>query len=144
MALKPDLVEYFRTMLKGNYVENDRLEAKLDTEGWGEFATLLGIVFFLAVNRRLNERASEAEIVQFVAEMRSAAPMDAEELDANAAERLVKAALDPDIETDIDPEMAGAIQGVAIMHVLGEGKVSDHEIDALLREAVEAANRVSG
>ncbi|MFV2020531.1 hypothetical protein [Micromonospora sp. LOL_023] len=142
MKIEPGLVEYFRTMLRGDYVENDRLEAQLNTKGWGDFSTLLGIVFYYAVNHRLSERASEADIVQFVAELRTAAPVDPREIDANAAERLVKAALDPDVESDFDPEMAGKIQSLTIMHVLGEGRASGDEIDAILVSAVETANRL--
>jgi len=142
VPIKPDVVEYLRTMLRGDYAENDRLETKLDAEGWGDFMTLLGAVFYFAVNRRLNEQASENQIVQFVAEMRSVAPVDAQEIDANAAERLVKAALDPNVDVDIDPEMGATIQGLAIMYVLGEGRASEQEIDALLAEAVEVASRV--
>jgi hypothetical protein len=142
MEIEPDLVEYFRTMLKGDYVENDRLEAQLNTKGWGDFSTLMGIVFYYAVNHRLSEDVSEADIVKFVAELRAAAPVDPREIDANAAERLVKAALDPDIEADFDPEMAGKIQSLTIMHVLGEGKASGDEIDAILASAVETAGRL--
>ncbi|MDG4768359.1 hypothetical protein O7632_30340 [Solwaraspora sp. WMMD406] len=45
--------------------------------------------------------------------------MNAHEIDANAAELLVKAALDPDVESDFDPE-----------------------IDAMLASAVDTANRL--
>ncbi|MFV2106319.1 MULTISPECIES: hypothetical protein [unclassified Micromonospora] len=142
MKIEPDLVEYFRTMLKGDYAENDRLEVQLNTKGWGDFSTLMGIVFYYAVNHRLPVDASEADIVQFVAELRAAAPVDPREIDANAAERLVKAALDPDVESDFDPEMAGKIQSLTIMHVLGEGRASGDEIDAILASAVDTASRL--
>ncbi|WJK33934.1 hypothetical protein [Solwaraspora sp. WMMA2065] len=142
MKIEPDLVEYFRTMLKGDYAENDRLEVQLNIKGWGDFSTLMGIVFYYAVNHRLPVDASEADIVQFVAELRAAAPVDPREIDANAAERLVKAALDPDVESDFDPEMAGKIQSLTIMHVLGEGRASGDEIDAILASAVETASRL--
>lgn len=136
------MVEYIRTMVRGEYEENDRLEAKLDAEGWDEFPTLLGAVFYYAVTRRFAEGASQEEIIRFVAEMRAAAPAEAAEaIDANAAERLVRAALDPGVESDVESEMSGAIQGLTVMHVLGAPDVTEQDLDALLAEALKLANR---
>jgi hypothetical protein len=136
------MVEYIRTMVRGEYEENDRLEAKLDAEGWDDFPTLLGAVFYYAVTRRFGEGASQEEIIQFVAEMRAAAPAEAAEaIDANAAEGLVRAALDPSVESDVDSEMSGAIQGLAVIHVLGAPEVTEQDLDALLAEALKVASR---
>jgi hypothetical protein len=142
MAISPDMVDYIRTMVKGDHAENDRVEARLDAQGWGDFPTLLGAVFYFAVNRRFPQGANAGEIMLFVAEMRAAAPVGGPEVDANSAESLIRAALDPTIELDIDPQMAGRIQGLTILHILGGGKVADTDLDALLAEAVDLSGRV--
>ncbi|MGI5145925.1 hypothetical protein ACQEVC_05915 [Plantactinospora sp. CA-294935] len=143
MVIKPEMVEYIRTMVRGQYAENDRLEAKLDDEGWDDFPTLLGIVFYYAVERRFGSGATQEEVIRFVAEMRAAAPAEAAAvIDANAAETLVRAALDPDLDSDVEPEMAGAIQGMVVVHVLGAPEVTDDDLDTLLRKSEEVASRL--
>jgi hypothetical protein len=92
----PEMVEYIRTMVRGDHEANDRIEARLDEIGWDGFPALLGAVFYFAVNQRFNERTSPGEIMRFVADMRAAAPAGTPEIDANAAETLIRAAVDPD------------------------------------------------
>ncbi|WP_435204499.1 hypothetical protein [Micromonospora sp. bgisy143] len=139
----PEMVDYIRTMIRGDHEANDRAEARLDELGWDGFPTLLGAVFYFAVNRRFDEQTAPGEIVRFVADMRASTPADTPEIDANAAERLIHAALNPDIETNIDPEMAGRVQGLVILQILGHGAAtSDEDLDALLAEAADLASRV--
>ena len=71
MAIRPDMVAYIRTMVRGEHAANDEIEARLDLEGWEGFSTLLGAVFYFAVNRRFPGGASQDEIIRFVSEMRS-------------------------------------------------------------------------
>ncbi|RIV40636.1 hypothetical protein D2L64_03165 [Micromonospora radicis] len=136
------MVDYIRTMVRGDHEANDRIEARLDEIGWDGFPTLLGAVFYFAVNRRFDERTSPGEIMRFVADIRAAAPPGTPEIDANAAETLIRAAVDPDVETAIDPQMAGRIQGLVILSILGDGSVGDEELDELLTEAAALASRV--
>ncbi|MGC4768616.1 hypothetical protein ACLQ25_06460 [Micromonospora sp. DT44] len=138
----PEMVDYIRTMIRGDHEANDRVEARLDELGWDGFPTLLGAVFYFAVNRRFDEQTSPGEIVRFVADMRASTPAGTPEIDANAAERLIRAAVNPDIETDIDPEMAGRVQGLVILRILGHGATSDEDLDALLAAAADLASQV--
>ncbi|MEU1396969.1 hypothetical protein ABZ403_13040 [Micromonospora zamorensis] len=135
------MVDYIRTMVRGDHEANDQVEARLDQLGWDGFPTLLGAVFYFAVNRRFDEQTPPGEIMRFVADMRAAAPAGGPEIDANAAETLIRAAVDPDVETAIDPQMAGRIQGLVILAILGDGTVADDELDALLAEAVSLSAR---
>ncbi|WP_341719460.1 hypothetical protein QQG74_06885 [Micromonospora sp. FIMYZ51] len=138
----PEMVDYIRTMVRGDHEANDRIEARLDEIGWDGFPTLLGAVFYFAVNRRFDERTSAGEIMRFVADMRAAAPAGTPEIDANAAETLIRAAVDPDVETAIAPQMAGRIQGLVILEILGNGAVGDDELNELLAEAAALATRL--
>ncbi|MFY1574860.1 hypothetical protein ACN26Z_08220 [Verrucosispora sp. WMMD703] len=139
----PEMVEYIRTMIRGDHEANDRIEARLDEIGWDGFPALLGAVFYFAVNQRFNERTPPGEIMRFVADMRAAAPAGTPEIDANAAETLIRAAVDPDVETAIDPQMAGRIQGLVILNILGNGAVNDDELNELLTDAAALASRVN-
>ncbi|MFI7595464.1 hypothetical protein [Micromonospora sp. NPDC049359] len=135
------MVAYIRTMVTGDHAENDRVEARLDSQGWEGFATLLGAVFYLAVDRRFPDGASPEEVIRFVSHMRSTTNGGAE-TDATSAERLISAALDPSIDADVDPKVAGRIQGLTILHTLGGGAISASDLDALLREATTLARQV--
>ncbi|MCF0094424.1 hypothetical protein B0E54_03269 [Micromonospora sp. MH99] len=141
MTISPDMVAYIRTMVTGDHAENDRIEARLDSQGWEGFATLLGAVFYLAVDRHFPNGASPEEVIRFVSHMRSTTTGGAE-TDATSAEKLISAALDPTIEMDVDPKIAGRIQGLAILHTLGGGRISDDELDSLLNEAAVLASRI--
>ncbi|MFF0719428.1 hypothetical protein [Micromonospora sp. NPDC003816] len=138
----PEMVDYIRTMIRGDHEANDRVEARLDEIGWDGFPTLLGAVFYFAVNRRFDEQTSTGEIVRFVADMRAGTPPGTPEIDANAAETLIRAAVNPDVETAIDPQMAGRIQGLVILRILGDGAIGDDDLDELLAEAAALASRV--
>ncbi|MEU6023574.1 hypothetical protein [Micromonospora sp. NPDC047134] len=134
------MVAYIRTMVKGEHAENDRIEARLDAQGWDGFGTLLGAVFYFAVNRRFPNGASQDEVIRFVSEMRITTT-GGPETDAASAEKLINAALDPSIDTDVEPTMAGRVQGPTILHILGSCAVSDRELDDLLSEAAALASR---
>ncbi|WP_434744019.1 hypothetical protein [Micromonospora sp. SH-82] len=133
------MVAYIRTMAKGEHVANDEVQARLDNDGWDGFSTLLGAVFYFAVNRHFPTGATQNEIIQFVGEMRSTT-IGGPETDASSAEKLVSAALDPSLDTDVEPRLAGRIQGLTILHTLGGGRVSDTELDGILRESVTLAD----
>ncbi|GAB3942699.1 hypothetical protein [Micromonospora vulcania] len=135
------MVAYIRTMVTGDHAENDRIEARLDSQGWEGFPTLLGAVFYLAVDRRFPNGAGPDEVIRFVSQMRSTTT-GGPETDATSAERLINAALDPSIDTDIDPKVAGRIQGLTILHTLGGRAISDEDLDALLTEALDLASRI--
>ncbi|MBQ1017876.1 hypothetical protein KBX71_08360 [Micromonospora sp. D93] len=136
------MVDYIRTMVRGDHEANDRIEARLDQIGWDGFPTLLGAVFYFAVNRRFDERTPPGAIMRFVADIRAATQTGTPEIDANAAETLIRAAVDPDVETAIDPQMAGRIQGLVILAILSNDAVADDDLEALLAEAAALASRV--
>jgi hypothetical protein len=142
MNISADMVEYIRTMVNGDHDANDAVEVRLDNDGWGDFATLLNAVFFLAIDRRLGEDAGPGEIVKFIAEIRSNTPIDPSYIDANSAEALVSSALDPSLKPTIDPEMKGRIQGATIVHVLGASDVTDADREAVYSEALQMVARL--
>lgn len=40
MVIKPELTEYIRTLVRGDNEAHDRLQAKLDAEGWDGFPSI--------------------------------------------------------------------------------------------------------
>nr|MDT0663457.1 hypothetical protein [Micromonospora sp. DSM 115978] len=142
MKISPDMVDYIRTMVNRNDEENDRVGQRLNEAGWGDFAALLGAVFILAVERRCGDSIDAAGAMNLVAEMRATAPVPPDYIDANAAEIVLRSALDPDIDHDVEPAMVGRIQGLVIMHVLGSPTVTDEERESVYAEARQMVSRI--
>ncbi|MER7168351.1 hypothetical protein ABT336_20080 [Micromonospora sp. NPDC000207] len=142
MAITPDQIAYILTMVEGDHAANDEVEARLDRDGWDGFDVLLGAVFYSAVNRSFPRGANAGEIIRFVADMRSTMT-GGPETDPGSAERLVSAALDPRLRTDVEPTSTGRIQGLTILYALGEGAVSSDELNAILTEAATLADRIT-
>jgi hypothetical protein len=141
VAINPDLVDYIRTMVRGDHEANERIEQRLDARGWDGFPALFSAVFHVAVRRRFPSGAAPDEIIRFVAEMRCTAPVGAPEIDANAAEKMIHAAVDPTLVAEVDPQTAGRVEGLTILYVLGGEEISDADLDALLLRAVERTSR---
>lgn len=141
MTIKPELPAYIRTLVRGEHDEHDRIQAQLDAEGWDGFPRFLASLFFLAVDRRFGERASRADVIKFVADLRADLAHGGPEIRAEDAEVLINANIDPDIDYDIDPDMVGKIQAATVYKVLTDEELSDADLDAFLAEAVQLASR---
>jgi hypothetical protein len=135
--INPDLPEYVRTMVRGDYAASVAVEARLDAAGWDGFARFLAALFFLAVDRRFGAAANRAEVIMFVAELRASLSEGGPVIDAEAAEAFILATIDPSADYSASQEMIGRIQAATIQKVLTEDDLTDAELDALLAEAVE-------
>ncbi|GIG86410.1 hypothetical protein [Plantactinospora endophytica] len=141
MTTKPELAAYIRTLVRGDNEANERIETQLDAEGWDGFPRFLAALFFLAVDRRFGENATSAEVIRFVADLRAGLADDAPAIDAQDAEALIRANIDPDADYDIEPSSIGKIQAAVTYKVLTDEKITDDELDALLAEATAIASR---
>ncbi|TCB95582.1 hypothetical protein E0H26_19155 [Micromonospora zingiberis] len=139
--IKPELPEYIRTMVRGDYAANDAVEAKLDAEGWDGLPRYLAAVFFLAVDRRFGETGSHAEIIAFVGELRAGLADGGPEINAEAAEQLISSIIDPSLDYSMSQEMIGRIQAATVQKILTEENLSDSELDSLLAEAANLSSR---
>ncbi|MBF9127472.1 hypothetical protein I0C86_00450 [Plantactinospora sp. S1510] len=135
MTVKSDVVEFARTLIKGDFEANDRYEQKLDAEGWDDWPSFLSALFFLAVERRFQGRYDKAEVIRFVAELRAGATEGAAPLDPANAELLIKAVFDQSVQLDIAPAAMGHIQTLVAYRILSQEKLSDEHLNDLLDEA---------
>jgi hypothetical protein len=143
VTVKPEFVDYVRTMVRGDHATNDRIEATLDEQGWDGFPRFMSALFFLAVDRRFGAGTRPAEIIKFVADLRADVSDGGPEIDAAAAEALIGSAIDPAVDYQIPQQMIGTIQAAAVFKVLTEDAATDDELDAFLVEAVRLASRDS-
>lgn len=145
MAISSALPEYIRSLVRGDTGANNQVEATLDAEGWEGFPRYLAAVFFLAVDRRFPEdTASSADVITFVAELRAGLSDGGPDIKPEAAEALITSIIDPSVDYTIDQQMIGRIQAATVYKILTELNLSDEELDALLREALDIATRPAG
>lgn len=136
---RSNLAGFIRTLVLDDYEANDRYERKLDEQGWAGFPRFLGIVFFLAVDRRFKDRNDAGEVVRFVADLRANSADTAAMLEPLATEAVIRAVLDPDATFDVDQTTLGKIQTMIVHKILSEEHLSPEELDAFLAEAEELA-----
>jgi len=141
MTIRPELPEYIRTLVRGEHEANDQLEAQLDGTGWEGFPRFLAALFFISVDRRFGEVGTPADVIKFVAGLRTDLSNGGPEIDAEAAETLIISIIDPSINYAIEQNMIGKIQAATIYKVLTEEDLSDSDLDAILAEAVQLASR---
>ncbi|WP_243706488.1 MULTISPECIES: hypothetical protein [unclassified Micromonospora] len=141
MMINPDLLDYVRTMIRGDYAANDVVEARLDADGWDGFPRFLAALFFVAVDRRFGTAAGPPEVIKFVGDLRAGLGEDSPDIQPDAAERLILSIIDPSVDYSISQDMIGRIQAATIQKILTEEDFSDAELDALLAEAAELAQR---
>ncbi|RQX04142.1 hypothetical protein [Micromonospora inaquosa] len=138
--IKPDLIDYVRTMIQGDYAANESVGARLDAEGWDGFPRFLAALFFVAVDRRFGETADRAGVIRFVADLR--AQYDGgPEIGAEDAESLILSTIDPSLDYAISQEMIGRIQAATVQKIFTDEALADAELEALLTEAAQLASR---
>jgi hypothetical protein len=141
VTVKPEFVDYLRTMIRGDHTANDRVEAVLDEQGWDGFPRFMSALFFLAVDRRFGSVAQTPEIIKFVADLRVDVAEGGPEIDAKAAETLIRAAIQSSVNSNIPHFMIGTIQAATVYKILTEENLSDERLDAFFAEGVRLVSR---
>ena len=139
-----DHVEYLRTMVRGQFEENDRIEERLNSNGWGDWSVFLASCFYLAVDRHFKRPADSDEIVRFVADMRIWVGDDGPQIDPSLAETLIRSVLDEDVDVDmqaLDQDMLGRVETLVVYRVLSTSNLSDAELDAIFDRARRMVSR---
>ncbi|MEV4760731.1 hypothetical protein AB0J86_37290 [Micromonospora sp. NPDC049559] len=138
MQVDPGVFEYLRAVARNDHDASERIEAKLDgSDGWGGFEESLAMVFLLALRRRFTAAPNRGQVMQFIAEMRSGSVVEPYDIDVAAAASLIRTAFDPSVPHQVQAEMAGRIQGLTIIYLLGPDRATEQELDDLLAEAAE-------
>lgn len=141
MTTNSDLVEYVRTLVRGDTAAHDRIETRLDAAGWEGLPRFMNALFFVMVSHRFKPTDNDAEVIRFVADLRADLSDGGPELDTEGAETLIKSIIDPSIDYTIEQEMIGRIQAATIHKILTEADLTDSELDAFLSEAVQLARQ---
>ena len=105
MPVTDDQVAALRALLVDDMDRHRQLFGQLDrTEARKGYPALVTAAFGVAVERRFGQHYQPAEIVTFVADVRSRSDRLARELDPDVAERVVNAVLGHGTSRDLDKE----------------------------------------
>ena len=129
-----------RAFLTGDFSAYRQLHEQLDRDERGAFAVVLAAAFRHAATRRFGEKYSIGDVVEFVAQARAQYPHVGEEVTAEDAEKVIRAALGEDSLLDTMSGRAyGAAQAAMLFALTHEDEASRAGIHALVSSATDQA-----
>lgn len=145
MAITDDQLRTLRAQLAGQTEEHLRMLEQLDpAEADTGYAMLIGAAFFEAAERRFirnGKYVPDAEVIDFVAAVRSVNEEAAATLDPAIAERILLAALDKGEIDDIDDDTVLGHEIFLLAAIIADEELSDEELDAFLAQARGTADQ---
>jgi hypothetical protein len=141
MPVTDDEVAALRAHLSGNQVLQQELYAGLvSPAARSRYATLVAAAFFEAVDRRFGKNGAAADVISFVADVRSRSERLAESIDPQAAESLIRAVVTKVDVSDLDTETKGRVFIVVLVALVSDEQFDGDELDAFLAEARKTAD----
>jgi hypothetical protein len=140
MPVTDDQVAALRAYLEGDAERYEAWHERVDTAG---YADLLVAAFFEAVDRRFGQNGTKADVVEFVAGLRSRTGSLADAIDPRAAERLILAAFTDEDIADIDDKIKGGLYGLLLAALITDARLSGIDLDEFMAEARSIADHWS-
>jgi hypothetical protein len=106
------------------------------------FAAFLAAAFVEVVSRRFGGGAAEADVTEYVANVRGRSQEVRDAIDPRAAQRLILAALNDDAAQDVDCETRGKVFIIVIAALMSDERLDDGGIDAVLASARKLAGEL--
>jgi hypothetical protein len=143
MLVTDEHVAALRAFLTEDEETFDRVSAIRRKRGGGnEYSALQGAAFAAAARRRFPDGHTAGDVVRLVAEVRSAVDDTDGEIDPRTAEGLLHSVLcDPAAAEGLDELAKARTQPALLYAMLEEGEFSSADLDTLLAEARELADR---
>lgn len=144
MTVTQEQVATLRAHLAGDFDEYNRLWAKLDRKSADSgYITLIAAAFFEAVDRRFAKSATNSDIIEFVGSVRSRFDETGKDVDANAAETLIRAALGNDSGAELDDDTVVSTQITVLTALILDEHLDDAGLDQFMRDACRIADEWS-
>ncbi|MDN3355114.1 hypothetical protein [Actinomadura sp. DC4] len=141
MPVTANQVAALKAYLTGDFDSHKRLFGQLDrTAAQTGYTALLTAAFFEAVDRRFAPDGKTADVVEFVADVRTRHLTDADEIDPRAAERLILAIFTDEEVDDIDTETKVSTQIILLYALIVDARLDDAQLDGFLVEASKLAD----
>lgn len=141
MTVTPEHVATLRAHLAGDFDEYRRLWAALDRSPTKVgYITLISAAFFQAVHRRFSDKSTDAEIIEFIGDVRARFDETGDEVDPQAAEVLIRGALGDDSDVELDDDTVISTQITVLTALILDEELDAAELDKFLTEARNLAN----
>ena len=141
MSVTDDEVAALRAHLSGNLALQEALYARLTSPAArSRYVALVVAAFFDAVNRRFTKDDGVADVISFVADVRSRSGRLAESIDPQAAEQLIRSALTEDDFPVLDTDTRGRLLIVLLVALVSDEQFNGDELDAFLEAGREIAD----
>jgi hypothetical protein len=143
MAVSADEVATLRAYLSGNMDEYRRMQEQLDpVAARSGYSALIAAAFFEAVDRRFTKPGTTtADIIKYVADVRTRSAKVSEALDPQAAERVIRHALGGGAIRDLDDETVIGAQIVILSALIADEQFDDASLDQFMSEARKLADQ---
>lgn len=142
MPVTDDEVAVLRAHLAGDQVRYRELYGRLDRSAGTRttYSLLITAAFMEAVERRFAGKGTAADVISYVADVRSRSDDVAQALDARAAERVIRDVLTDEDIADIDGKTRGQVYIIVLSALVSDEQLDDAGLDAFLAAAREKAD----
>jgi hypothetical protein len=145
MPVTDEVVAPLRAQLAGKPEEHQQLFALLDPVSVRTvYRALVMAAFFLATERRFAKGTGDAEVIEFVSDVRSRSVSLAQAIDPRTAERIIQAVYTNEQIDDIDPRKAWEIQLLLLAGLIGDEQLDDAGLENFLSQARKLADQMLG
>jgi hypothetical protein len=145
MPVTDDQVAALRALLANDRERHERLFAGLDRAEAGKgYSALVTASFGRAALRRFGSGYTQADIVTFVGDLRARSAGVSEDLDPEAAERVLNAALGTASTQGLSRETKAITQILLLMGLVADEHLDDAGLDAFLADARKLADQILG
>jgi hypothetical protein len=141
VTVTPEHVATLRAHLAGDFDEYQQRWATLErSPGKTGYITLISAAFFQAVHRRFKDTSTDADIVEFIGDVRAKFDETGDEVDPQAAEVLIRGALGEDSDTELDDDTVISTQITVLTALVLDENLDDAELGKFLADAQNLAN----
>ena len=143
MPVSDDQVAALRALLVDDIDRHRQLFSQLDrAEARKSYPALVTAAFGEAVERRFGQHYQPADIVSFVADVRSRSDRLAGELDPDVSERVINAVLGHGSARDLDKEAVTRAKLVLLGGLVADARLDDAGLDDFLVAARRLADQL--
>jgi hypothetical protein len=143
MPVTDDQVAALRALLSDDMDRHRQLFASLDrTEAKRGYTALVTAGFIEAVERRFGTGYQPADIVTFVADIRTRSDRLARELDPDVAERVIRVVLEDAPVDDLSRNAVTGAQLLLLVGLIADAQLGNAGLDEFLRAARKLADQL--
>jgi hypothetical protein len=135
-AVTEEHVATLRAQLAGDSEEYERRWQGLDEESTRTgYSALVAAAFVEAVDRRFANKGTDADVIEFVGDVRTRSERVERQLDPRSAERMIRAVYTDEEIDDLDGRTKGATQMLLLAALVADEKFDDVGLDQFLAGA---------